>query len=101
MATVTRGIILAASLALSVIALLYLHDFHSSSPATSYVLCSPPGTQQIHTVDHDNSKVECMAVSEDFIVDTGSRGMSHEPIQDAVRGSFPQPTSQPGIHHTN
>ena len=79
-ALVTRGIILAASLALSVIALLYLRDFHSSSPATSYILCSPPGAQRIYTVDHGDSKVECMAVSGNFIVDTGVYGMSHEPI---------------------
>jgi hypothetical protein len=79
-ATVTRGIILVASLALSVIALLYLRNFHSSSPATSYILCSPPGARHIYTVDHDDSKAECMTVSEHFILDTGTHGKSHEPI---------------------
>ena len=86
-----RRFILAVSLALSVI-LLCLRNFHSSVPASSYILCSPPGTQQIYTVDHDDSKVECMAIHGDFIIDTGARGMSHEPIslfKTSVRGSFP------------
>ena len=77
--TTTRGFILLASLALSITLLLYLRNFHSSSPS-SYILCSPPGEQQIYTVDHDDSKVECMVVHGDLIIDTGARGMSHEPI---------------------
>ena len=89
----TRGFILAASLALSVTTLLlYLHNFHSPSLPSSYILCSPPGAQQIYTVDHDDSKVECMTVHGDFIIDTGAHGMSHEPIslfKLPVRGSFP------------
>lgn len=88
----TRGFILAASLALSITLLLCLRNFHSPSPSSSYILCSPLGTQQIYTVDHDNSKVECMTVRGDFIVDTGARGMSHEPIslfKTPVHGSFP------------
>ena len=89
--TTTRGFILLASLALSITLLLYLRGFHSSSPS-SYILCSPPGEQQIYTVDHDDSKVECMVVHGDFIIDTGARGMSHEPItpfKTLVHGSFP------------
>lgn len=88
----TRGFILAASLALSVTLLFYLRNFHSSPLASPHILCSPPGTQQIYTVDHGNSKVECMAVHGDFIIDTGARGMSHEPINQfkiPVHGSFP------------
>lgn len=91
-----RGFILAASLALSVTLLLYLRIFHSPSPASSYILCSPPGKLQIHTVDHDDSRVECMTVRGDFIIDTGARGMSHEPISQfktSAHGSFPQSTS--------
>ena len=87
-----RGVILAASFALSVTILLYLRNFHSPSLASSYILCSPPGTQHIYTVDHDDSKVECMAVHGDLIVDTGARGMSHEPItpfRTPAHGSFP------------
>lgn len=102
--TATRGFILAASLALSVILLLYLRNFHSPSRATSYILCSPPDTQQIYTVDHDDSKVECMAVDGDFIINTGTHGMSHEPIdsfKSPFVAHFPQPTWQTGIHHTN
>jgi hypothetical protein len=102
--TATRGFILAASLALSVILLLYLRNFHSPSPATSYILCSSPDTQQIYTVNHDDSKVECMAVSGDLIIDTGTHGMSHEPIDPFKApfvAHFPQPTWQTGIHHTN
>ena len=102
--TVTRGFILAASFALSVTILLCLHTFHSPSPVSTYILCSPPGTRQIYTVDHDDSKLECMAVRGDLIVDTGARGVSHEPIilfRTLLMGHFPQPTSQTGIHHTN
>ena len=91
--TVTRGFILTASLALSVTLLLYLHRFHSTSPPSNYLLCSPPGTQKIYSVDHDDSMVECMAVRGDFIVDTGARSMSHEPIgqfRTSAHGSFPQ-----------
>ena len=88
----TRGFILVASLALSITLILYLRNFHSSPPSPSYILCSPPGTQHIYTVDHGDSKVECMAVRGDFIIDTGARGMSHEPIslfKTPVHGSFP------------
>ena len=91
-ASATRRFILAASLALSVTLLLCLRSFHSPSPPSSYLLCSPPGTQQIYTVDHHDSKVECMAVHGDFIIDTGARGMSHELIsllETPVHGSFP------------
>ena len=56
----------------------YLPNFYSLSPASSYILCSPPGAPQIYTVDNDDSRVECMAVSGNFIVDTGSHSMSHE-----------------------
>lgn len=74
-----------SAFALSVIAFLYLGNPHPSSQPTnstseSYILCSPPGTQQIYTVDHEDSKVECMAVGGDFIVDTGTHGMLLEPI---------------------
>ena len=103
-ATATRCFILAASLALSVIFLLYFRNFHSPPPATSYVLCSPPGTNQIYTVDHNNSRVECMAVNGKFIIDTGARGKSHEHInlfKTPFMAHFLQPTSQAGIHHTN
>ena len=92
--TVTRGFILTASFALSVTLLLCLHTFHSTSSASSYILCSPPGTEKIYSVDHDDSRVECMAVRGDFILDTGARGMSHEPIisqfRSSAHGSFPQ-----------
>lgn len=87
-----RGFILAASFALSVTLLLYLRNFHSSPLASSYILCSPPDTEHIYTVDHEDSKVECMAVRGDFIVDTGARGTSHEPInlfRTPAHGSFP------------
>ena len=100
----TRGFILVASLALSVILLLHFRNFHSPSPAGSYILCSPPGTQQIYTVDHEDSKVECMAVSGNLIVDTGPHSTSHEPtnlFRTLFVAHFPQPTSQAGIHHTN
>jgi hypothetical protein len=102
--TATRGFILAASLVLSVILLLYLRNFHSLSPASSYILCSPPGTQRIYTVDNDKSEVECMAVSGNLIVDTGAHGMSHECtnlFRTPFMAHFPQPTSQADIHHTN
>jgi hypothetical protein len=100
--TAARGFILVVSLALSVSLLLYLRNFHFSSPATSYTLCSPLGTKQIYTVDHDDSRVECMAVSGDLIIETGAHGMSHEPInlfKTPFVAHFPQPTSQAGIHH--
>lgn len=103
-ATATRYVISGAALALSVIVLLYyLRNFHFPPPATPYILCSLPGTQQIYTVDHDDSKVECMAVRGNFIVDTGAYGMLHEPfdLSKISRGSCSQPTSQVGIHLTN
>lgn len=68
----TRVYIFTASIVLSITFLLYLRFFPSVSD--SYILCSHPGTAKIYTVDDANSKVECLVVHGQNIIDTGSLG---------------------------
>lgn len=71
----TRVYLVAASIALSVTFVLCLRFFNpKSSLSDSYILCSPPGTAKIYTVDDRNSKVECLVVDGENIVDTGTLG---------------------------
>ncbi|KAJ3798626.1 amidohydrolase family-domain-containing protein [Lentinula aff. detonsa] len=39
---------------------------------SSYVLCSPEGTQKIYTVDNANSRVQCILINDAVIIHTGS-----------------------------
>jgi hypothetical protein len=72
----TRVYITATSLALSAVLFLYLRFSSSDRFPVSYILCSPPGAISIYTIDDRNAKVECLAVNEHQIVDTGALGTS-------------------------
>ena len=64
--------ILAISAVLSVTVLLYLRSFIFHPPTLAYILCSPPGTARIYTIDDNNTKVECFVVKDEHIIDAGA-----------------------------
>jgi hypothetical protein len=72
----TRVHIWATSLAFSLALFLYLRSFIFHPSLLSYILCSPPGTTRIYTVDDNNTKVECLVVRDERIIDTGALSSS-------------------------
>ncbi|KAJ4468274.1 amidohydrolase family-domain-containing protein [Lentinula aciculospora] len=55
---------------------------------STYVICSPDGTEKIYTVDNTNSHVQCMLINNAVITHTGSLGYVQQQWQDSANESI-------------